>query len=50
MPNAVAGLRLLLAPGLLVVGFQGRETGFLLLFLGLEIGELLGGFLACLLH
>jgi CDP-diacylglycerol--glycerol-3-phosphate 3-phosphatidyltransferase len=50
VPNAVAGLRLLLAPGLLVVGFQGRETGFLLLFLGLEIADFLDGFLARLLH
>jgi CDP-diacylglycerol--glycerol-3-phosphate 3-phosphatidyltransferase len=49
VPNAVAGLRFLLAPGLVVAGVHGREAGFLLLFLALELADFLDGFLARLL-
>lgn len=50
VPNAVGALRLLLSPGLVLAASAGREGTFLLLFLALELTDLLDGFLARTLH
>lgn len=49
-PNLVAGARLLLSPILVLAAAQGRETAFVVLFLGLEAADALDGILARVLH
>lgn len=49
VPNALAGIRLLASPGLLVLAFLGQDVPFLALFLLLEATDWLDGKLAGLL-